>query len=90
METAQIDLVANQPPPLVNYDLFSTDPVLPSAIASEGAGWAAENLSHFGGRLGQADILALGGLANRNAPILHGFDRYGRRRGHGRVSSGVA
>jgi len=80
METDQTDLVSNQPPPLVDYDLFTTDPVLPSAIASEGAGWAAADLSEFGARLGQADTLALGAIANRNPPILHSFDRYGRRR----------
>ncbi len=74
------DLVTNQPPPLIDYDLFSTDPVLPSAIAIEGAGWSAESLSEFGTRLGQAGTLALGALANRNPPILHNFDRYGRRR----------
>ncbi len=74
------DLVTNQPPPLIDYDLFSTDPVLPSAIRVEGAGWSAAALSEFGTRLGQAGTLALGALANRNPPILHSFDRYGRRR----------
>ncbi len=79
METSETDLVTNQPPPLVDYDLFSTDPVLPSAIAAEGAGWAAAALSEFGARLGRSETLALGAVANRNAPILHSFDRYGRR-----------
>jgi putative acyl-CoA dehydrogenase len=74
------DLVTNQPPPLVDYNLFEADPVLPAAIADEGAAWAKADLSAFGSCLGQADILALGALANRNSPILHSFDRYGRRR----------
>lgn len=70
----------NQPPPLAGYNLFETDPVLRSAIVSEGAEWAAAALSDFGERLGQPEVLALGALANRNPPILHSFDRYGRRR----------
>jgi putative acyl-CoA dehydrogenase len=80
METKPSDQVTNQPPPLDGYDLFSTDPVLRSAIAAEGAGWAEPELSAFGRRLGLSDTLAMGALANRNPPILHGFDRYGRRR----------
>jgi putative acyl-CoA dehydrogenase len=71
--------VANQPPPLADYDLFSTDTALMSAVAAEGAGWAADDLKAFGGRLGAAETLALGDLANRNGPILHTFDRYGHR-----------
>src|ERR1700742_4247201 len=71
--------VTNQPPPLADYDLFSTDPALTGAVQVEGADWAAADLKAFGARLGAADTLALGELANRNAPILHTFDRYGRR-----------
>ena len=85
METSETDLVTNQPPPLADYDLFSTDPVLPSAIAVEGAGWAAADLSEFAGvQLGRSAIRNIGRcwarLPNRgNPPILHSFDRYGRR-----------
>jgi putative acyl-CoA dehydrogenase len=72
--------VANQPPPLADYDLFSSDAGLADAVAIEGAGWASAGLHAFGKRLGQAETLAQGDLANRNPPILHAFDRYGRRR----------
>jgi putative acyl-CoA dehydrogenase len=72
--------VANQPPPLADYDLFSSDAALADAVAIEGAGLASTGLSAFGARLGQAEMLAQGDLANRNPPILHAFDRYGRRR----------
>jgi putative acyl-CoA dehydrogenase len=71
--------VTNQPPPLADYDPFSTDRALAGAVAAEGAGWAAGDLKAFGVQLGAADTLALGDLANRNPPILHTFDRYGRR-----------
>ena len=71
--------VTNQPPPLADYDLFSTDHALEGAVAAEGAGWAAEGLKAFGTQLGKAETLALGELANRNPPILHSFDRFGHR-----------
>ena len=67
--------VTNQPPPLADYDLFSTDPALVGAVEGEGAGWAATDLAAFGKVLGGAEVLALGDLANRNSPILHTFDR---------------
>ena len=35
--------VFNQPPPLVDYDLFATDRPRAEAVAREGAGWAAGN-----------------------------------------------
>ena len=69
--------VTNQPPPLVEYDLFSTDTALASAVTLEGAEWAADGLAVFGRQLGKAETIALGELANRNLPILHTFDRYG-------------
>jgi len=71
--------VTNQPPPLADYDLFSTDPALPGAVVAEGADWAAGGLAAFGRELGTAGSFALGDLANRNSPILHAFDRYGHR-----------
>jgi putative acyl-CoA dehydrogenase len=71
--------VTNQPPPLADYDLFSIDQALTGAVAAEGAGWAASDLADFGKRLGTAETLALGDLANRSSPILHTFDRYGHR-----------
>jgi putative acyl-CoA dehydrogenase len=72
--------VSNQSPPLVDYDLFSSDPILAEAVAEGGAGWAAGALTDFGCRLGSAGTLALGAAANRNPPVLHAFDRYGNRR----------
>jgi putative acyl-CoA dehydrogenase len=72
--------VFNQPPPLADYNLFTTDPVLPGAVALNGAEWAGPALADFGRRLGQPETLAAGVLANRNPPILHAFDRYGNRR----------
>ncbi|MBX6740910.1 MAG: DNA alkylation response protein, partial [Acetobacteraceae bacterium] len=72
--------VSNQPPPLADLDLFATDRPLVEAVAREGAGWAQPELSAFGRRLGTAEVLELGRLANAHPPLLHAFDRYGNRR----------
>jgi putative acyl-CoA dehydrogenase len=72
--------VLNQAPPLVDYDLFATDAALIQAVRGEGAGWAEAELSALGTRLGRAEVVALGEQANRQPPVLHAFDRYGRRR----------
>ncbi|HTA75349.1 MAG TPA: hypothetical protein VK733_13790, partial [Gemmatimonadaceae bacterium] len=70
----------NQPPPLVDYNLYEGDLVLREAVAREGAAWAEDHLRAFGQRLGSAEVIEWGVQANRNPPVLHSFDRYGRRR----------
>jgi len=72
--------VFNQPPPLVDYNLYEGDRVLREAVAREGAAWAEDHLRAFGQRLGSAEVIEWGVQANRNPPVLHSFDRYGRRR----------
>src|SRR5580704_17967384 len=72
--------VFNQPPPLVDYNLYEGDRVLREAVAREGAAWAENHLRAFGQRLGSAEVIEWGVQANRNPPVLHAFDRYGRRR----------
>jgi putative acyl-CoA dehydrogenase len=72
--------VRNQPPPLADYDLFTTDRALVDAVAREGGGWAADHLSEFGRALGQARTIELGFEANRSPPVLEAFDRFGHRR----------
>ena len=72
--------VVNQPPPLVDYNLFSTDRALREGIAREGAGWACEELHEFGRKSGTAEALEWGVAANQNPPVLHTHDRYGHRR----------
>lgn len=71
--------VTNQPPPLENYNLFLTDPVLDSAIAREGAAGSRDELAAFGERTGSAEVIEWGFLANTNDPVLHTHDRYGNR-----------
>ena len=72
--------VFNQPPPLVDYNLFSGDRVLSEAVEREGAGFAARELTGLGGVLGQRDTIEAGFAANANPPRLLPFDRYGSRR----------
>jgi putative acyl-CoA dehydrogenase len=71
--------VLNQPAPFEDVDLFASDRALAEAVAREGAGWAAERLGAFGRLLGSAEIIDAGALANRNPPVLHAYDRFGRR-----------
>jgi putative acyl-CoA dehydrogenase len=72
--------VQNQPPPLGDIDLFSTDRALTDAVAREGAGWASSDLAEYGRKLGSAETLECGALANAHPPVLHTHDRYGHRR----------
>ena len=69
--------IFNQAPPLVDYDLYTSDLALQGAVAREGGAWAHDELSAFGRRLGRAETIEAGFLANRNTPILHSYDRYG-------------
>jgi putative acyl-CoA dehydrogenase len=69
--------VENQPPPFQDYDLFGADTAMQEAVAREGASWARDDLSEFGRAMGRAETIEWGRLANRNPPILHGYDRYG-------------
>jgi putative acyl-CoA dehydrogenase len=71
--------VLNQPPPLVDYDLFASDRALGEAVQREGAAWAATELSALGTRLGSAETIEWGFQANANPPVLRAFDRYGNR-----------
>jgi putative acyl-CoA dehydrogenase len=72
--------VANQPPPLADVNLYAADRALAEAVRREGAGWAEAELAALGGRLGEAEVLEWGAQANRHPPVLHAFDRAGRRR----------
>src|SRR5215212_11465604 len=71
--------VANQPPPLVDYNVFTADQVLGEAVRREGADWAEERISAVGAVAGSEHVQALGAQANENPPRLKTHDRYGRR-----------
>jgi putative acyl-CoA dehydrogenase len=71
--------VLNQPPPLVGYDLFATDPFLGDAVEVCGAGSASTELSVFGKLVGSAEVFQWGFDANRFPPRPRTHDPYGHR-----------
>ena len=72
-------VVANQPPPFENIDLFASDRALQEAITREGGASQIGRLNAFGARMGTAEIWAHAAAAHRHPPELRAFDRYGRR-----------
>ncbi len=71
--------VANQPPPLVDYNLFEADRPLTEAVRREGAEWAERRISAIAAYAGSERAQTLGRLANENGPKLRTHDRYGNR-----------
>lgn len=71
--------VENQPPPLVDYNVFTSDTALVEGVRREGAEWAEDRLRDFGAEMGSSEVRELGMQANRFTPELHTHDRYGNR-----------
>ena len=71
--------VFNQPPPLVDYNVFTSDAALAEAVRREGAEWAEERIAAVGEFAGGERAQTLGRLANENGPKLRTHDRYGNR-----------
>ncbi|HEX8602722.1 MAG TPA: hypothetical protein VF774_08750 [Pseudoduganella sp.] len=71
--------VFNGVPPFGNLNLFACDSALREAVGREGAAAAVEGLLALGAQLGREETLDLARLANLHAPVLHNFDRNGRR-----------
>jgi putative acyl-CoA dehydrogenase len=71
--------VLNQPPPLEDYNLYLSDPVLDSAVAREGGKDSRDTLIDFGAIAGSAEYYRWGAEANRNDPLLVTHDRFGHR-----------
>jgi putative acyl-CoA dehydrogenase len=71
--------VTNQPPPLVDYNVFEADRPLVEAVRREGADWAEGRISSVGALAGRERIQRLGAAANENPPRLRTHDRFGHR-----------
>jgi putative acyl-CoA dehydrogenase len=69
----------NQPPPLVDYNLFEADAPLREALEREGAAWAHELVHDLGRLAGTQDAIDWGFQANANPPQLRTHDRFGNR-----------
>ncbi|MEZ5483986.1 MAG: isovaleryl-CoA dehydrogenase [Lysobacteraceae bacterium] len=70
--------VDNQPPELLQLNLFDSDPVLQRHLAAQGGDWGSEHLSRYGALAG-GELAEQSTLANRNRPELHTHDRFGHR-----------
>ena len=71
--------VLNQPPALVDVDLYACDKAMREAVLREAGPWLDARAAALGAAAGSAEVLGLGEEANRHPPELRSFDRYGRR-----------
>jgi putative acyl-CoA dehydrogenase len=71
--------VLNQPAPLENYNLFTTNRALRDALAFNGGAEHAGALESIGAQLGTVEMFQAGALANQYTPQLRTHDRNGRR-----------
>ncbi|MER5253288.1 MULTISPECIES: acyl-CoA dehydrogenase family protein [unclassified Streptomyces] len=80
---ASTHTVTNQAPPLVGYDVFTSDRALTEGVERHLdpalLSTAREQLSELGRTAGSAQAREWGFLANENPPVLHTHDRYGNR-----------
>jgi putative acyl-CoA dehydrogenase len=70
---------SNQPPPLVDYNLFDADLPLRESFEREGASWAHDMVQELGQLAGTQQAIDWGFQANANPPKLHTHDRFGER-----------
>lgn len=70
--------VSNQPPPLVDRDLFADDVVLQEVLRRHGVS-NPEALHELGRIAGSAETSRHARLADTHPPVLHTHDRYGHR-----------
>ena len=71
--------VVNQPPLLVDYNVFETDRPLVEAVRREGAEWDEGRIVAVGEYAGSERAQTLGRMANENGPKLRTHDRFGNR-----------
>jgi putative acyl-CoA dehydrogenase len=71
--------VTNMPPHLGDQDLWHGDVALRDCVKREGAGLAEDQLARLGKSAGAAETFEKADAANRSAPELQAYDRYGMR-----------
>lgn len=79
IEQAGTHEVLNQSPPLLDYNLYTRDPVLMESARREGVGALEQQVADFGRQAGSSEVQEWGALANKNPPVLKTHDRYGNR-----------
>ncbi len=70
---------SNQPPPLVDYNLFTSDAPLRESLEREGASWAHDLVHELGALAGTEEAINWGFQANDTPPRLRTHDRFGNR-----------
>src|SRR5438445_2302079 len=70
---------ANQPPPLVDYNLFESDAPLREALEREAGSWAQDLVHDLGSLAGTQQAIDWGFQANANPPQLRTHNRFGGR-----------
>lgn len=70
---------SNQPPALVDYNLFEADLPLRESLEREGASWAHDLVHELGRLAGTEQAIEWGFQANANPPRLRTHDRFGER-----------
>ena len=78
-KTSSTHNVLNQPPPLLDDDLYQDDPALDTLVRHYEAEGHVADLAAFGRLAGKAEHRRHGDLANRHEPVLHTHDRFGNR-----------
>ncbi len=73
-------VVINQPPPLADVNLFTTDAALMESVKRECAAWAVSQLEQFGAAVGTSEAIRWAFQANDYPPVLETHDRFGHRR----------
>jgi putative acyl-CoA dehydrogenase len=71
--------VSNQPPPLVDRDVFADDHALVEAVRRHGANDALPRLHDLGMLAGSPEAQGLAVEADTHSPVLRTHDRYGNR-----------
>ncbi|MYN13728.1 isovaleryl-CoA dehydrogenase [Pusillimonas sp. TS35] len=71
--------VTNQPPELVDYNLYDTDMALREGVRREGASAHEARLVEYGAALGTQEAAEWADQANRCGPVLQAFDARGYR-----------
>ena len=71
--------VVNQPPSLVDYNVYLRDPALREWVAPGDAGWAEPDLAEYGALAGSEEVIRLGFEANEFRPVFESHDPQGRR-----------
>ncbi len=71
--------VVNQPPSLVDYNVYLRDPALREWVALGDAAWAEPDLAEYGALAGSEEVIRLGFEANEFRPVFESHDPQGRR-----------